>query len=103
MSVITGETGAGKSIILGALGLTLGDRTDKAVLGTNGEKVEISAAFEIADNPTAKLWLTSHDVNNPGDEGNDCLIRRVINADGSGLTQVTSGTGVKYSDVSWSN
>lgn len=79
MSVITGETGAGKSIMLGALGLTLGDRADKGIVRAGAHKTDISADFDIANIPSAKQWLLENDLELDSD---NCLLRRVVNADG---------------------
>src|SRR5690554_2152861 len=61
MTVITGETGAGKSIMLDALGLTLGDRADREVIREGAERADIAASFNIATNPGALNWLQDHD------------------------------------------
>ena len=81
MSVLTGETGAGKSIILGALGLSLGDRADKAVVRSGASKVEISAEFDTARIAAACAWLAEHELDSDSEAG-VCILRRVINADG---------------------
>ncbi len=78
MTVITGETGAGKSIILDALALALGDRTDAGVVRHGEQKADISAAFDLSTLPGAKHWLTENDL----DEGDECILRRVITAEG---------------------
>ena len=78
MSVITGETGAGKSIMLDALGLSLGDRCDSSVVRQGADKADILATFELADIPEAKQWLIDHDLANE----EVCILRRVINQDG---------------------
>ncbi|MFU8765997.1 MAG: AAA family ATPase, partial [Haliea sp.] len=57
MTVITGETGAGKSIMLDALGLTLGDRADSGVVRPGADKADILATFDLADIPEAEAWL----------------------------------------------
>ncbi|MFM1896757.1 MAG: repair protein RecN [Pseudomonadota bacterium] len=80
MTVITGETGAGKSIILGALGLTLGDRADKTVVRSGADKADISALFQIADYPEVQAWLADHELQ--GDDPHSCLLRRVVGEDG---------------------
>ena len=54
LTVITGETGAGKSIALDALGLCLGDRADSATIRSGSEKTEINATFSIKEIPRAK-------------------------------------------------
>ena len=81
MSVITGETGAGKSIILGALGLALGDRADKTVIRPGSEKTDLSAEFNTSSNPGAELWLQENDLE-AGHETGFCILRRVVNSDG---------------------
>ncbi len=62
MSVITGETGAGKSIMLDALGLTLGDRADSGVVRPGADKADILATFDLADIPEASAWLAERDL-----------------------------------------
>ncbi|WP_027965565.1 DNA repair protein RecN [Halomonas halocynthiae] len=73
MTAITGETGAGKSILLGALGLCLGERADTGNVRHGCERADISARFDISTLPRAQHWLTGRDL--PSD---DCLLRRVI-------------------------
>jgi len=83
MTVITGETGAGKSIILGALGLTLGDRADKGVVRNGCKRADISACFNLAGNESALAWLHKHDLQDAGGSPDTCLVRRVVPTDGS--------------------
>ena len=78
MTVLSGETGAGKSLILDALGLALGDRADTSMVRHGEAKAEISAAFELDNHPQALSWLKEHDL----DEGEQCILRRVITAEG---------------------
>ena len=78
MSVLTGETGAGKSITLDALGLALGDRADSNTIRTGKDRAEIHAGFDIAAIPAAQQWLEQQDLL----DGGECLLRRVINRDG---------------------
>ncbi|MCF9020878.1 DNA repair protein RecN [Pseudomonas syringae] len=78
MSVITGETGAGKSIMLDALGLTLGDRADSGVVRPGADKADILATFDLEDIPEAQVWLKERDLDNDG----PCILRRVITAEG---------------------
>ena len=84
MSVITGETGAGKSIILDALGLTLGDRADSGLVRHGADRTDISAVFDISNIPSAKNWLKANDLNNESDldNQNECILRRVITSEG---------------------
>ncbi|MGL9750831.1 MAG: DNA repair protein RecN [Symbiopectobacterium sp.] len=78
MSVITGETGAGKSIAIDALGLCLGNRSDASMVRPGAQRADICARFALSDTPEAKAWLEQNQL----DDSNECLLRRVINADG---------------------
>ncbi|HEX5842567.1 MAG TPA: DNA repair protein RecN [Pseudomonas sp.] len=78
MSVISGETGAGKSIMLDALGLCLGDRADSGVVRPGADKADILASFDLHDIPEARAWLAERDLDNDG----PCILRRVITAEG---------------------
>ncbi len=77
MTAITGETGAGKSILLGALGLCLGDRADAGSVRHGAERADLCARFDIAKLPEARAWLAAREL--PVD---DCLLRRVVSAGG---------------------
>lgn len=79
MTAITGETGAGKSIMLDALGLTLGDRADLDVIRTGSDRADICATFALQDNTEAQDWLQDHDFP-VADEL--CILRRVLTRDG---------------------
>ncbi|MEH6504142.1 MAG: DNA repair protein RecN [Cycloclasticus sp.] len=78
MTVLSGETGAGKSILLTAMKLCLGDRADASLLRPGAEKADISLDFDITHMPLVESWLKQHEV----DDENECLIRRIINSDG---------------------
>ncbi|UBM25987.1 DNA repair protein RecN [Pseudomonas sp. p1(2021b)] len=78
MSVITGETGAGKSIMLDALGLALGDRADSGVVRPGADKADILATFDLDEIPEARNWLAERDLDNAG----PCILRRVITGEG---------------------
>lgn len=78
LTVITGETGAGKSIMLDALGLALGDRADSAMVRHGANKADIHASFLINNNAEAQAWLAERDL----DAQEECILRRVINKDG---------------------
>lgn len=78
MSVLTGETGAGKSILLTALGLALGDRADSGYIRPDAKRAEINLEFDLADAPEAQHWLRENDL----DDDHHCLIRRIVNQDG---------------------
>ncbi|WP_028294846.1 DNA repair protein RecN [Oceanobacter kriegii] len=77
MAVITGETGAGKSILLDALGLTLGQRAEGGMVRKGADKAEVCASF--LPTPNARAWLKSRDL---PDEEDQILLRRVISAEG---------------------
>ncbi len=78
MSVVTGETGAGKSILLQALNLALGGRGDATLVRLGADKAEINANFNVAHYPKIQNYLQ---VQSLEDEG-ECILRRVLNADG---------------------
>lgn len=94
MSVITGETGAGKSIMLDALGLTLGDRADSGVVRPGAEKADILATFDLADIPEAQTWLQERDLDRDG----PCILRRVITAEGRSRSYI-NGTPCPQGDL----
>ena len=78
-TVLTGETGAGKSILIDALALALGERADAIVVRGGSERAEISAEFSVAAGTALARWLKDADL--AGDEG-ALLMRRVIDASG---------------------
>ncbi|WNC73484.1 DNA repair protein RecN [Thalassotalea psychrophila] len=78
MTTITGETGAGKSIAIDALGLCLGSRALANTVRPGSTKAELTATFEITDTPKALKWLATHDLQQDG----ECIVRRVISAEG---------------------
>ncbi len=79
-SVLTGETGAGKSILIDALGLVLGDRAEAAAVRYGADRADITAEFEL-QNPQISLWLEDNELDD-ADNPLTCLIRRTINAKG---------------------
>ena len=78
MSVITGETGAGKSIMLGALGLALGDRADSSLVADGSGRAEICASFDLSTSLDALAWLDAKELM----DDNHCILRRVVSKDG---------------------
>ncbi len=78
LNTVTGETGAGKSIILGALSLILGERADTTVLINKEEKCVVEAHFDVARNPTFREALSSYEL----DDEAHCIIRREISTSG---------------------
>ncbi|KFF47863.1 recombination and repair protein [Gammaproteobacteria bacterium MFB021] len=77
MTAITGETGAGKSILLGALGLCLGERADAGGVRHGAERADLSARFDLSGRAEARAWLAAREL--PSEE---CLLRRVVTASG---------------------
>lgn len=78
MTTITGETGAGKSIAIDALGLCLGDRAVTNVVRPNCSKAELAATFDTSKNKQVQKWLKKHDML----LDSECILRRVISAEG---------------------
>ncbi len=78
LTVFTGETGAGKSLLVGALGLVLGDRADSSTV--RGERSLVTALFDIARLPELKRLLTEKGVEDS--EEDQCILRRQVEADG---------------------
>ncbi|PTY00572.1 DNA repair protein RecN [Spartobacteria bacterium LR76] len=79
---ITGETGAGKSVILGALTLLLGDRADKGVIRTGADSATVEAVFENATDPRLAAALEDHGAE-PVEEGR-LIVKRTVPAEGAG-------------------
>ncbi|MCK5648918.1 MAG: DNA repair protein RecN [Gammaproteobacteria bacterium] len=77
LTVLTGETGAGKSILIDALGLVLGDRAEASAIRHGAERADISAEFDLRD-ANIEQWLEDNELDSEG----ECLIRRTINAKG---------------------
>lgn len=80
MSVISGETGTGKSIILNALALALGDRADTTLIADGATRAEISASFDIGNHSDANAWLQERELS--GVDSHECILRRLIGRDG---------------------
>ncbi|WP_413113952.1 DNA repair protein RecN [Thaumasiovibrio sp. DFM-14] len=78
MTTITGETGAGKSIAIDALGLCLGDRAEASMVRPEENKAEINATFSLDNNLAAKRWLENNELA----DGDECILRRVITKEG---------------------
>ncbi|WP_133479553.1 DNA repair protein RecN [Cognatilysobacter segetis] len=81
LTVISGETGAGKSLLVDALGLLSGLRADSGVVRHGAERAELSADFDLADAAAARDWLRENELDDEED-ASACRIRRVIRADG---------------------
>lgn len=78
MTVLTGETGAGKSILVDALGLVLGERGNAQLVRDGAKRAEFAAEFDVSSLPAVAAWLEEQALDLDG----ECLLRRVINADG---------------------
>jgi len=74
MTALTGETGAGKSILIDALGLALGDKADPTMIRAGQDRAEVAASFDLAALPAVRDWLEEQDLA----EGGECTIRRVL-------------------------
>jgi DNA repair protein RecN (Recombination protein N) len=79
--VLTGETGAGKSILIDAIGLVTGARADPALVRAGCDKAEISAEFSIGDCPAASAWLAENECADD-DDVDVCVVRRLVYAEG---------------------
>jgi len=77
-TAITGETGAGKSLVLDALGMALGDRADTDTIRHGKERAEITATFDINTIDAAKAWLDANDFNSD----DNCILRRIYTREG---------------------
>lgn len=75
---LTGETGAGKSILVDALAFALGERADTGLIRAGCERAEVNAEFDLAASPAAAAWLQEHDLDTQG----VLLLRRVLDANG---------------------
>ena len=78
LTVLTGETGAGKSILIEALGLALGDRADTSMVSSGVSRASVSATFDIRANTALQARLAEHGLDN----GGECILRRVLSNDG---------------------
>lgn len=78
LTVITGETGAGKSILVDALGLIMGDRADAGLVRAGADRAEVTAVFEVTDLPDVRDWLEAQEL----DDETACVIRRTVSASG---------------------
>jgi DNA repair protein RecN (Recombination protein N) len=85
---VTGETGAGKSILVDALGLLCGNRADTTTIKSGARKAELSAEFELLPDNPALLWLKEAEMN----DGNTCLLRRTISENGRSRAWINGTT-----------
>ena len=94
MTAITGETGAGKSIAIDALGLCLGSRTEADMVRRGTQRADLCARFSLKETPAALRWLEENQL----DQGNECLLRRVVSHDGRSRGFI-NGTAVPVSQL----
>ncbi|MEO5565401.1 MAG: DNA repair protein RecN [Luteimonas sp.] len=78
LTVISGETGAGKSLLVDALGFLSGLRADSGMVRHGADRAELVAIFDLEDAPAALAWLREAEF----DDGSDCQLRRTLRADG---------------------
>ena len=86
LSTLTGETGAGKSIIIDAIGLVLGDRADNGLIRAGENSAEIVLVIELADDSNILNWLIENDF----DAESECILRRVIRKDGKSRAYINN-------------
>lgn len=94
MTAITGETGAGKSIAIDALGLCLGGRAEADMVRAGAPRADLCARFALKDTPAAQRWLEVNQL----EDGRECLLRRVISSDGRSRGFI-NGTAVPLSQL----
>jgi DNA repair protein RecN (Recombination protein N) len=95
MSALTGETGAGKSILIDALGMVLGDKADTGLIRHGADKAEIAAEFDISGLPAVGDWLEQRELAADG----ECLLRRIVSSKGRSRAFV-NGTPVTLASLS---
>jgi len=97
MTALTGETGAGKSILIDALGLVLGDKADAQMIRAGCERAEVMAGFDLNACPDARVWLDQQDLA----DGGECLVRRILMRRGRSRAYVNGrpATGAQLQDL----
>ena len=95
-TTLTGETGAGKSIMIDALALALGVRAEANVVRVGQTRAEIAAEFDVSANKSARRWMTDNELND--EDANVCLFRRVLDAGGRSKSFI-NGTSVTLSQM----
>ena len=89
LTVMTGETGAGKSLILDGLGLIMGDRADSGIVSTGAKRAEVTAEFDISRLTDARSWLAQRDLDDP-DEPELVTVRRTVTVEGRSKAYVNN-------------
>jgi DNA repair protein RecN (Recombination protein N) len=87
-TVLTGETGAGKSILIDALLLATGARADSGAVRAGAERAEVTASFDVTRNGAANEWLEEQSIEHDG----ECIVRRIVTTDGRGRAYVNGRT-----------
>ncbi len=90
LTALTGETGAGKSILVDALGLALGDRADTGMIRNGCDRAEITAVFTLSGSGEIAAWLQEHDL----EAGEECILRRVLVPSGGSSRAYINGSPV---------
>jgi DNA repair protein RecN (Recombination protein N) len=94
MTAITGETGAGKSIIIDAIEIALGQRANSDLIRHGAKRAEICLSFDISKHPETLAWLQKHEL----DEENECIVRRTLSLDGRSKSYI-NGTPVNIAPL----
>lgn len=89
LTVITGETGAGKSLILDGLGLIMGNRSDSSMVSHGAKRAEVVAEFNVETLPDAQAWLNQHELDDP-DAPFQLNLRRTVSVDGRSKAYVNN-------------
>lgn len=92
LNLLTGETGAGKSILIGALGFLLGNKADTGIIRTGAEETLVSGVLDISDCPEARVWLTDHGMDV---EDGTVVIRRSLKRTGRGAVYIQNSPAVR--------
>ena len=87
LNILSGETGAGKSILVGALGLILGDKTDTSIIRSGAEETAVSGIVSAAGNAEASQWLAAHGIEA---EDGAVILRRMLKSNGRGSIFIQS-------------
>jgi DNA repair protein RecN (Recombination protein N) len=87
LNILSGETGAGKSILIGALGLLLGQKAEASIIRTGTEETLVSAVVNVAGNRSALDWLSGHDIS---PEDGNLILRRTVKKNGRGSIYIQS-------------
>ncbi|MFI5369849.1 MAG: AAA family ATPase, partial [Spirochaetia bacterium] len=87
LNILSGETGAGKSILVGALGLLLGDKTDTSIIRSGAEETTVSGIVSVPGNAEAAQWLAAHGIE---PEEGAVILRRMLKSNGRGSLFIQS-------------